>query len=271
MAPGDRSTGGSVAEPDLRELRRLVPAFDPARTRTRVRVLCFPYAGAGVSAFRGWQEAMPPEVEALPVQLPGRESRWHEPAIINLSALGRVLTTVLRPMLDAPYAVFGHSMGGLIAFEFVRHLRRAQIAAPVHLFVSSARAPHVPDRELPLHLLPDEAFLAQLVARSGAIPAQALHNLELARALLPTLRADFGMCETYYPLPEEPLDIPITVYGGRHDRMVVPSDLVGWNMYTRRGFKLQLLAGDHFFVNQQCGAFLSTFAADLAVIASAEP
>jgi surfactin synthase thioesterase subunit len=251
---------------DLRELKRWVPGLVPGTNTPRLRLLCFPYAGAGASVFRGWQEEMPDGVELLPVQLPGREGRWHEPVFLNMTSLARELGVALRRLFDTPYVLFGHSMGGLIAFELVRHVRRAKLSMPMRLFISSARAPHLPDRELPLHHLPDERFLAQLAGRFGDATDRALRNQELARALLPILRADFTLCETYQPSPEHPLDLPVTVYGGQRDRMVVYSDLASWSAQTRCGFSVQLFSGDHFFLNQQRGAFLRALSDDVAAV-----
>ena len=210
---------------------------------------------------------MPNKVELLPVQLPGREARWDEPVFLDMNTLARELTIALRPLFEAPYALYGHSMGGLIAFELARQLRRAKMNMPLHLFVSSARAPHIADREIPLHQLPDALILEQLYGRFGEASGQALRNADLARALLPTLRADFTLCETYQPAPEPPLNLPITVYGGRGDRMVVFNDIVSWSVHTQRGFRVQLFAGDHFFINQQREAFVRTLSDDVATVA----
>ena len=259
----DAAMSSSLGQPsatELQEVKRWVPSFD-VRRRPQVRLFCFPYAGAGASTFRDWQAGLPPFVQLLPVQLPGRESRWHEPACTNMISLARRLSRSLSDLLNLPYGVFGHSMGGLIAFEFVRQLRKAALPMPNQLFISSTRAPHVPDRELPLHRLPDSLFLAQLTGRFG-LPADP-RNLELAKALLPVLRADFALCETYHPVPQEPLDVPLRTYGGRSDRMVVYSDLVGWRTYTKRAFTLKTFPGDHFFLHGQRSALLRVLSSDL--------
>ena len=241
-----------------------MPGLVPGRNAPRLRLLCFPHAGAGASVFRGWEEEMPEGVELLPVQLPGRERRWHEPVFLNMTSLTRELAVALRRILETPYVLFGHSMGGLIAFELVRHLRRAKLSMPMRLFISSARAPHLPDREPPLHHLPDEQFLAHLAGQFGDAKDGALIDQELARALLPILRADFTVCETYQPSPERPLDLPLTVYGGRRDPMVVYSDLASWSAQTRRSFRLHLFSGDHFFFREERSDFLRLLAGDVA-------
>jgi surfactin synthase thioesterase subunit len=263
------SVASSGVDPaDLPELRKWVPGFKPLGPGDQLRLLCFPYAGSGASVFRDWQSEMPPGIQVIPVQLPGRENRWADPVYVNMASLASKLVSVLHPVFAAPYALFGHSMGGLISFELARQLRKRRMRPPEHLFISSARAPHVPDRELPMHMLPDGVFLKELTGRFGGSPDQALLNRELAKVLLPILRADFALCETFHPAPDEPLGFPISVFGGRSDRLVVYSDLVGWSLYTRRAFKLQMFAGDHFFMTRQRDALLQVLSAELSEAAA---
>lgn len=256
-----------LEEASIGELKRWLPALVRGDKAPRVRLLCFPYAGAGASVFRGWGKEMQEGVEVLPVQLPGREARWHEPVFLNMNSLVCEIVGALRRIFETPYMLFGHSMGGLIAFELVRHVRRARLPMPMRLFISSARAPHLPDREDPLRHLSDERFLSQLAVRFGDGTDRALGNQELLKALLPVLRADFTLCETYRPEPERPLDLPVTVYGGRRDRMVVLSDLASWSVQTRRSFSLQMFPGDHFFLNDERDVFLRALSDDVAATA----
>ena len=114
-----------------------------------------------------------------------------------------------------------------------------------------------------MHMLPDAVFLKELTGRFGGTPDQALLNRDLAKVMLPILRADFALCETFRAVPDEPLGFPISVYGGRNDRLVVYGDLVGWSLYTRRGFKLQLFEGDHFFLMRDRRDLLRVLAAEL--------
>jgi medium-chain acyl-[acyl-carrier-protein] hydrolase len=232
----------------------------------RCRLLCFPYAGAGASMFRYWAEKLPPWIEMVPVQLPGRESRWAEKPFLDLPMLAAALRVALHPLLCEPYALFGHSMGGLVAFEFARELRRRKLPLPYHLFVSGTRAPHLPDRELLLHPLSDALLWKTVMRDYGSGQDEAMLNAELAPVLLPILRADFQLCESYEPLCEEPFSFPVTVYGGREDRRVTYSDLLSWSTYTHRAFRLELLPGGHFFLVKNHGLFLETLARDLAAL-----
>lgn len=250
------------------ELSRWIPVKSVRPpSSTACRLLCFPYAGAGASIFRNWQDELPPSIELLPVQLPGRESRWAESPFLDLPLLARTLRVVLLPVLFEPYALFGHSMGGLIAFELAREFRRQKLPLPRHLFISGARAPHIPYRELPLHHLPDSLLWEAVVRDYGAARDATLLNAELAPVLLPILRADFRLCESYAPPYEEPFPFPLTVYGGRNDPRVTYSDLISWSIYTRRAFRMQLFPGEHFFLNKDRSLFLKTLSNDLAGLA----
>ena len=154
------------------------------------RLFCFPYAGAGASVYRNWQQELPSTIEVVPIQLPGRESRWSDQAIPDLSLLATTLATALHPLLSEPYALFGHSMGALIAFELARVLRRRKLPPPMHLFISAARAPHIPDREPPVHHLPDVLLWKTVTRDYGAAQDGTPLNPEMASVLAshPTCR-----------------------------------------------------------------------------------
>ena len=228
------------------------------------RLFCFPYAGAGASIFRNWQEQLPPTIELVPVQLPGRESRWSDQPIGELPLLATTLSTVLHPLLSQPYALFGHSMGALIAFELARVLRRRKLPPPMHLFVSAARAPHIPDREAPVHHLPDLLLWKTVTRDYGAAQDGTPLNPEMASVLLPILRTDFRMCESYKPSWEDPFAFPVTAYGGIHDRRVTYADLAAWSGYTIGGFRMQLFPGGHFFPARSRSLFLKILSGDVA-------
>lgn len=166
----------------------------------------------------------------------------------QLEPLVQHLASPLLPYLDKPFAFFGHSMGGLVSFELTRLLRREYGVSPVHLFVSGHRAPQVPDPDLPIHALPESEFLEEL-RRFNGTPEAVLKNAELMQLLLPTLRADFAVIETYAYTPETPLECPITAYGGLQDREVSCNELEAWREQTNASFVLQMFPGDHFFLH----------------------
>jgi medium-chain acyl-[acyl-carrier-protein] hydrolase len=218
------------------------------RPQARLRLFCFPYAGGGALIFRTWADSLPADVEVCPIQLPGRGTRLMEPLCTQLSPLIQALAQALFPLLDKPFAFFGHSLGALVSFELARQLRRQYGVQPVRLFVSASRAPQLPHRGLPVHTLPEGDFLAELRHLNG-IPRAVLEHEELMQITLPVLRADFAVYETYVYSTELPLNCPISTFGGLRDRTVSQSDLEAWREQTRGSFSLQMFPGDHFFLN----------------------
>ncbi|ACK71146.1 Erythronolide synthase., Oleoyl-(acyl-carrier-protein) hydrolase [Gloeothece citriformis PCC 7424] len=215
--------------------------------QARLRVFCFPYAGAGASLFREWSKDVPPDIEICPVQLPGRENRFQDPPFTNLKALIQTLGTLIMPHLDIPFAFFGHSLGGLLGFELARELRRQKASSPVHLFVSASRAPQIPDFSSPIHTLPDPEF-KQAIERFKGTPKEVLENAELMALFLPTLRSDFALLETYFYSGGQPLECPITAFGGLEDSQISRELLEPWHKQTQSHFQLTLIPGDHFFL-----------------------
>src|SRR5262249_44133316 len=197
------------------------------RPQAAIRLFCFPYAGGGASVFRGWANGLPGSVEVCPVQIPGRETRFREPAFTRLPPLVEALAESLRPHLDRPCALSGPGPGALVPSDPARPLRREGAAEPVHLFVSGCRPPQTRGQETVLHTLPADEFRQEL-QRLGGTPAGVLDNEELMELLLPTLRADFALAETYTYVPGPPLTCPVCTLGGLDEEGVDRQHLAGW-------------------------------------------
>jgi len=212
-----------------------------------LRLFCLPYAGGGTGIFRPWLHHLPRGVEICPIQLPGREDRWRESPFTRLDSLVQILAQNIQPFLDVPFACFGHSMGALIAFELARQLRSQQSPVPIHLFLSGRRPPHLPNPK-ELHTLPDQALIQELRQLEGT-PQQVLDNPDFLQLLLPTLRADFAVCETYTFTNSPPLAMPISVFGGLEDPETPISCLQQWHRHTSLPSTLDLLPGNHFFIH----------------------
>ena len=186
-----------------------------------------------------------------------------EQCFTDLSQLVEATYYGIRDEFDKPFAFFGHSMGALLAFELARLLRRKGENLPVHLFFSGHAGPRVPRDESPRHELPREEFIAELRRMNGT-PAEVLQNPELMDILLPLLRADFSVSETYIYEPEPPLTIPMTVFGGSDDKHISGEDFERWGEESEGPFTLQIMPGGHFFLHDQDAALAGAVRRELA-------
>ncbi|HYC91648.1 MAG TPA: alpha/beta fold hydrolase [Thermoanaerobaculia bacterium] len=211
-----------------------------------MRLFCFPYAGGSASIFANWQKALGPEIEVCAVQLPGRAGRMRETPLRRVDALLPLLMDVLAPLFDLPFATFGHSMGSLLAFEVVRAAKRQPGAEPVRLFAAGRRAPHRVDRDEPMTGLPDDEFRRRLGLMNGT-PKEILRDEELMNLVLPFLRADFEVNDTYSYVPES-IDVPVTALGGIDDPEANLDELAAWGEMTTGRFDVVMFPGDHFFL-----------------------
>jgi len=221
-----------------------------------MRLFCFPYAGGSAAAFRGWHGGLPEAIELWPVQPPGRERRMTEQPYIRLQALVAAVAELLGPCLDRPYALLGHSLGALVAFELARRLEESGAPRPLQLVISGRRAPQLPlPWEEPYHRLPDPQ-LKERLRDLGGTPPEVLEHSELMELILPVVRADFEMLETYRFEQRKPLEVPIAAYGARDDPEVPQQALEAWREHTRGGWHCRLFDGGHFFIQNERQAFL---------------
>lgn len=213
--------------------------------------------------YRLWPNDAPSHIEVCRVQLPGRENRLKERPFTRLGPLVETLAKVLRPYLDMPFAFFGHSVGALMCFELARYLQKQEGLSPDHLFVSGRRAPHVPDPDSPVHQLPEGEFVEEVRRRYDGIPEAVLKDPELLHLMLPVVRADMAISETYVYKNGEPLECPISAFGGLQDCRVTQEDLTAWRLQTRDSFTLRMLPGNHFFLQDTRPALLRALSDDL--------
>ena len=233
------------------------------RPHARVRLLCFPHAGGSSVAYHGWSVAMPPHIEVCAVELPGRGTRFREPLRTEMRELASEAQQGLQPWMNAPFALFGHSLGASLCYELARRLERDGGPRPLRLFVSGRRAPHRPRPGPIIHRLPDDQFVEELRQLQGT-PDGVLENPELMELFLPILRADFQLGETYSLAAPEPLDCPLSAYGGVQDTEVSHDELQEWRRYTNADFQLRPFPGNHFFVNSCQDMVVAAIVDDLA-------
>jgi medium-chain acyl-[acyl-carrier-protein] hydrolase len=213
------------------------------RPAAAVKLVCIPHAGGGASSFTRWLDLFPEDVSPVRVQLPGREDAASEAPLRRVGDAVAGLLPEVRQLGDATVALYGHSMGALVAFYLARALE-AEGPRPVHLFVSGRRPPHLPPRRATIHRLPDPEFAAALEEMGGLAPNA---SPAFRRYALPLIRADLEIAEEFEYEPEPRLRCPITAFYGAGDPIVDEDQAEAWARETVSSFAIHRFEGDHFF------------------------
>jgi medium-chain acyl-[acyl-carrier-protein] hydrolase len=233
----------------------LLPAPVPASPQA-LSLVCVPHAGAGPGVYRAFAQHFAPRISLRLVHLPGRESRIGEPALDRLPRVVQALLPQLVPQLRGRFALWGHSMGGFVAFEMARVLEARFGLKADALVISGCQAPRSPARAaLPQRRGMANDELWRSAAELNGIPEEVSRSPELRDMLLPTLRADFAVFETYEYRVGPPLGCPLYAFAGRDDPEASVSDMEAWEQETRKRFMLTELPGGHFFHMDDCAAF----------------
>lgn len=228
-----------------------------------MRLFCLPYAGGSAMFYARWRRLLPSWIDVRPVEWPGRGARMDEALATDPHALASQLARELAAQVDQPYALFGHSLGALIAFELAHCLLDRGARAPAMLFASGAEAPAVRDGRRWRLPLSDDALLQEMRDLRGT-PAEALSNAELMQSALPVLRADFLMCGAYVYRRRLALPCPLQVFGGAEDETSREA-LQAWRQETAASFRLDVLPGHHFFIHTQQAELVDLIGAALAL------
>lgn len=223
------------------------------------KLYCFAHGGGSAAEYVRWARALT-GVELHVVQLPGRGSRFGEPPLTSMGTLVAALTEQVA--FGAPYTFFGHSLGALVAYELAGALREAGRRLPERLVVSGFPAPHLPRTSLGLHLLPDDELLAEVSRLHGGIPREVLDEPELRALVAVPLRADYTIVETYRWRDRPALEVPVTVFGGRDDR-VDEAELAAWQELTTLPVEVRTFPGGHFYLREHSAVVLRALAARL--------
>ena len=222
---------------------------------------CFPYAGGSATSLRPLEETVNPEISLHLATLPGRGRRFGEPATSDISVLVNGFCDAIERIAPQRFVLFGHSMGGILAFEVARALRRRRNRfKPVALVASGVSAPHLFAREEKEHRynLPRDEFVDYLRELEGT-PPELLEHKEALDVMLPTLRRDFELCDNYRFVMEAPLSVPIVVLSGEDDHHVQGKKVTDWSLHTTTGCRVHRFSGGHFFLNdhwEEIGALL---------------
>ncbi len=232
------------------------------RPQAKLALYCLPFAGGSSNSFRPWTSILPPTVELRAVELPGHGSRLNEALEHNIQMLIEPMAQALSENSDRPFAIFGHSMGALLGYELTLKLQHNFKKNPVHVFLSGHGAPHLPERDEPIHQLPKSEFVSKIRQYNGT-PHEVLENDELMELMVPILRADFEVCETYQPACLDKITAPLTVMGGINDSGAPRADLEAWADFTTQTFNVRMFPGDHFYLLQHKMTLLQAILQDI--------
>ncbi|MGK9459531.1 MULTISPECIES: thioesterase II family protein [unclassified Streptomyces] len=237
----------------------------------RVRLVCFPHAGGNARLFHGWASRLPADVELLAVRYPGRQERMDEPCVETMDELAGRISEALAPLHDLPLVLFGHSMGAAVAYEVALRLEdpAADGAGPALLLLSGRSAPHV-TRPTALHRAADDVLVAG-VTRLGTLGGDAYAVPELRELLLPVLRADYRLIETYDRKRPPVLRAPMVAYLGDRDPGVTRPGVEAWSELTGGGFTVRSFPGDHFYLAPREAELTADIAERLARLPVARP
>lgn len=211
--------------------------------------MCLPHAGGSASFYFPLSRALAPAVEVLAIQYPGRQDRRHEPNIASIPDLADQIFAAVRRLDDRPLALFGHSMGAVLAYEVALRIQDAGLPAPVRLFASGRRAPSC-HREERVHMESDDQMVAELRKLSGTSSAM-LTDPELLEMIMPAIRSDYRAVETYRYERGRKLDCPVTVLTGDNDPRVSIDEAAAWEEHTTGPTELHVLPGGHFYLVDQ--------------------
>ncbi len=226
-----------------------------------LRLFCFPYAGGSPTIFSSWIEKANDNIELVFVQLPGRGARLVEPAIDNMSDVIEELMFYRDYLTSKPFAFFGHSLGSRISYALASQLLLENLPTPQKIFASASRAPHCKSGKRILHALPHDEFIAELRDLNGT-PKEVLESKELMELLIPLLRADFKIADTYVA-EQRALPLPIHVFHGSDDE-IVDEHIAAWQELTTQPYQLTEFAGGHFFIHQYADEMISIINQQLA-------
>ncbi|MFD5703737.1 thioesterase II family protein [Streptomyces lasiicapitis] len=233
-------------------------------TQTALRLFVFHHAGGSHVSYRQWPALLPAQWDVRLLDAPGHGRLGDLPQLDNAGRLADFFLRRLEPELQVPYAFFGHSMGALVAYEMSVRLAARGKRLPVWLGLSARAAPHHQGQDRDHHQLPDAELQTHLEVLGGT-PDEVFDNPALWALYDPLIRADMRLVETWRPRPDTPaLPVAVSVFGGSQDVSVPPRRLAGWERHTERFLGLRVLAGGHFYFQDDPAPLLGRIRQDVA-------
>jgi NADPH:quinone reductase-like Zn-dependent oxidoreductase/surfactin synthase thioesterase subunit/NADP-dependent 3-hydroxy acid dehydrogenase YdfG/aryl carrier-like protein len=235
----------------------------------KLRLFCFPYMAGGAYSFIDWADKLPESIEVCAIQLPGREERLGEEAFDDIDNLVTTVSDVIMPLLDKPFAFYGHSSGAAMAFKLSHYLKNNHNLLPEKLFLGAWYAPHLASPFRILDKVQDEDFesipenLIYDHLRTLEIPETVLEDADLMNEMIPSIRADMMMGKNYVHAEKDPLECPITVFAGKNDSVFSFEQIKAWKNYTKENFTFKEVEGNHLFLNENKEVLLKMISEEL--------
>lgn len=237
----------------------------------KIKLFCFPYAGGSATMFEKWRPYLSPQIELRPIELAGRGRRMHDSFYSNVSEVVEDIIQQIKSELGQPYALLGHSMGALLAFELGKKISQTPMLQPIHFFFSGKGAPHVirGDKKV-YHSMQKEDFKKEVLALGGT-PPEFFDHIELLELFLPLLKNDFKIVETYIPTRIlKPFAQDITVLLGKEDDLT-QEQCEEWALHTQGKCNTHYFEGGHFFLKNNMEEILRVINDTVASLARQQP
>lgn len=216
--------------------------------KNKIKLFCIPHAGGSAASYFRLREFMDKNIEVIPIELAGRGKRYDEKFYISIDEAVKDVYKCIKDDINCEYAIFGHSMGSLIAYELVHYIKSLKRNLPINIFFSGRKAPNVAYENNFIHKLPDESLKNEISQLSGT-PKEVFEDERIFNSFLPILRADFKICEEYkYKEKSSKLNCDITILNGTKDNIII-RDIAAWRVHTNKKCNIYFLEGGHFYIN----------------------